>query len=416
MTGFFFLLSAFFGWLAYNLYSPNYTHPKWSTVSFLAGWLTAELAIHHIIWQVALVFLFIISGAVTGLFGALGFVICVCSWLAMAYHYMQSDKAEMETADALYDGLGEDYLQQIDEEQSSYFPVSPDFQKIKWPFSGNNPQVEVIKDLPFGDNNQCLDIYRSVRPLENAPVLFQIHGGAWTVNMGSKNEQALPLMNHMAMRNWICVSADYRLSPAATFPEHISDCKEALVWIKEHIESYGGNSDFIVVTGGSAGGHLSALLALSPNDPEFQPGFEDKDTSVQGAVPFYGVYDLTDGNGFQHNNGLLALIEATVMKVPLKGNEEIYRHASPLFRIHENAPPFMVVQGDSDTLVPVEVGRNFADQLRDKSKNAVVYAEISGAQHAFDMFASVRSEHVKHGVERFLAHTYSQYLKSNSGS
>jgi acetyl esterase/lipase len=113
---------------------------------------------------------------------------------------------------------------------------------------------------------------------------------------------------------------------------------------------------------------------------------------------------------------LLALIEATVMKVPLKGNEEIYRHASPLFRIHENAPPFMVVQGDSDTLVPVEVGRNFADQLRDKSKNAVVYAEISGAQHAFDMFASVRSEHVKHGVERFLAHTYSQYLKSNSGS
>ena len=75
--------------------------------------------------------------------------------------------------------------------------------------------------------------------------------------MGSKNEQALPLMNHMALRGWICVSTDYRLSPTSTFPEAIIDCKEALAWIKENIAEYGGDPEFIVVTGGSAGGHLS---------------------------------------------------------------------------------------------------------------------------------------------------------------
>jgi acetyl esterase/lipase len=411
MTAFFFLLSLLFGWLAYNLYSPIYSNQKGAVFSFLAGWLTAELAIHHIIWQVILVALFIWNDAVVGFLGALGFVICVAAWLAMAYHYLTSDRAETEVADALYDGLGEEYLQDIDEELSNYFPIGPDFERIRWPFRGNDPRVEVIKNLPFGNHQQRLDIYRSIHPLENAPVLFQIHGGGWTQNMGSKDEQALPLMNHMALRNWICVSADYRLSPRATFPEHIVDCKEALVWIKEHIEAYGGNPDFIVVTGGSAGGHLSALMALSQNDPTFQPGFEDADTSLQGAVPFYGVYDFSNAYDLENNNGLRDVLEQSVMKLPREGNQAAYQHASPIFRAHKDAPPFMIVHGDSDTLVPVEEGRLFAEKLRDVSANPVVYAEISNAQHAFDMFASLRSEHVKHGVERFLVHTYSCQLK-----
>jgi acetyl esterase/lipase len=412
MTAFFFVLSLFFGWLAYNLYSPIYNNSKGATASFFAGWLTAELAIHHIVWQVILVSLFIWGGAISGFFGALGFFICIVAWLAMLYHYLLSEKAATEVADALYDGLGEDYLQEIDEGFSSYFPIGPDFEKIKWPFRGNDPQIEVIKNLPFGNHHQRLDVYRSIQPLEKAPVLFQIHGGGWTQNMGSKDEQALPLMNHMALRNWICVSADYRLSPKATFPDHIVDCKEALVWIRQHIEAYGGDPDFVVVTGGSAGGHLSALMALSRNDPAFQPGFEDENTSLQGAVPFYGVYDLADEHGFAHNNGLSDVVEKSMMKLPREGNQQAYRQASPLYRVHRDAPPFMIIHGDSDTLVPVEQGRVFADKLREVSVNPVVYAEISGAQHAFDMFASVRSEHVKQGVERFLAHTYSHYLES----
>ncbi|MBL7660064.1 alpha/beta hydrolase, partial [Escherichia coli] len=92
---------------------------------------------------------------------------------------------------------------------------------------------------------------------------------------------------------WICVAINYRHSPRNTWPDHILDVKRALAWVKAHISEYGGDPDFIAITGGSAGGHLSSLAALTPNDPRFQPGFEEADTRVQAAVPFYGVYDFT---------------------------------------------------------------------------------------------------------------------------
>src|SRR5438093_55527 len=113
---------------------------------------------------------------------------------------------------------------------------------------------------------------------------------AWI--LGSKNEQGIPLMRHLASRGWVCVSANYRLSPRATFPDHLIDCKRAVQWIREHGAGYGANPDFLVVTGGSAGGHLAALVALTANDPEYQPGFESADTSVSGCVAFYGVHDF----------------------------------------------------------------------------------------------------------------------------
>ena len=181
------------------------------------------------------------------------------------------------------------------------------------------------------------------------------------------------------------------------------------MWVKQHIAEFGGNPAFIVVTGGSAGGHLSSLVALTPNDPFFQPGFEDEDTQVQGAVPFYGVYDFTDSNGLQKHDAQLKMFESSIFKLRRQDHLEEYQQVSPLFRINADAPPFLIVHGGKDSLVPVEEARVFAQQLKDVSNKPVAYAEISGGQHAFDMFPSVRSEHVKHGVERFLGYLYSGY-------
>lgn len=77
--------------------------------------------------------------------------------------------------------------------------------------------------------------------------------------------------------------------------------KQALAWVKANIAEYGGDPDAVCITGGSAGGHLTALAALTPNDPKWQPGFEDADTSVAAAVPVYGRYDWfsTTGTGRQ---------------------------------------------------------------------------------------------------------------------
>src|SRR5262249_60726038 len=103
---------------------------------------------------------------------------------------------------------------------------------------------------------------------------------------GNKRGHAQPLMSHLAELGWICVAINYRLSPRSTWPDHIVDVKHAIAWTKEHIAEYGGDPDWIAITGGSAGGHLSSLAALTPNDPLFQPGFGDADTpgDVAGAV------------------------------------------------------------------------------------------------------------------------------------
>ena len=415
----FFLSALLFGWLTFNCYSPIYRQPRLATFSFLVGWLTGELALHSIALQAALVCLFIWSGSVTGFTGAIAFAIYICSWVALTYFYLTGYRAKGAVNRSLTDALGEHYLDQISALDKASLVDTPDFSQIKRPRKNIDPQVEVIKNLHFGHHGQKLDIYRH-RPSQTSnnsdsnteaalPVLLQIHGGAWTERMGSKNEQAIPLMNHMALKHWVCVSIDYRLSPTATFPEHIIDCKEGLAWVKSHIHEYGGDPDFIVVTGGSAGGHLSSLVALTPNDPNFQPGFEDVDTSVQGAVPFYGVYDFTNQHGMQNNRGLMTLLEKSVLKKRQDQDPETYEAASPLFRISPAAPPFFIIHGDKDTLVPVDEARMFAKTLGEVSDNPVAYAEIEGGQHAFDMFASVRSEYVKFGVAKFLVYLHTQH-------
>lgn len=83
-----------------------------------------------------------------------------------------------------------------------------------------------------------------------------------------------------------------------------------------------------------------------------------------------------------------------------------YIVASPLDRITPDAPPFFVIHGAKDTIVPVGEAREFTRRLREKSKREVAYAEVSGAQHAFDLFPSIRSAHVVRGVERFLEWAY----------
>jgi acetyl esterase/lipase len=177
------------------------------------------------------------------------------------------------------------------------------------------------------------------------------------------------------------------------------DIKCALAWLKQHIAEYGGDPNFIVVTGGSAGGHLSALTALTPNDPEYQPGFEQVDTSVQGCIPFYGVYDFT-GTTDEHD-GQAELLEKYVMKGSPAEIPLAYDRASPLRRVGEHAPPFFVIHGDCDTLVPVAQARAFVRELRASSQEPVVYAELPGAQHVFDIFHTLRNDAVVDAAERF---------------
>lgn len=261
-------------------------------------------------------------------------------------------------------------------------------------------------DIPYGEygGRNTLDVWRH-RDLPRdgrAPVLLQVPGGAWMV--GSKRGQAHPLMSHLVERGWVCVSINYRLSPRSTWPDHIIDVKRALAWTKAHIADYGGDPDWVAVTGGSAGGHLCALTALTAGDPRFQPGFVDADTSVRAAVPFYGVFDFT-GDTELHPL-LTPALSAYVFKQSRRRFPDTYRAASPMTYVSPDAPPFFVLHGSNDSLVPVEQARAFTDRLRAVSTSPVVYAELPLAQHAFDIFGSPRAAHAAVAVEQFLAEVY----------
>jgi acetyl esterase/lipase len=241
-----------------------------------------------------------------------------------------------------------------------------------------------------------------------APVLVQIHGGGWT--MGDTRHQAYPLMSRLASAGWVCVPITYRLSPKATFPDHIVDVKRAIAWVKEHISDYGGDPDFIVLTGGSAGGHLCALAALSPNEPGFQPGFEEVDTSVQAAVPLYGVYDIRDWDGKGGPAHSLHFVEKTLFKASPASDPELWRRASPISWVGPTTPPIMLVHGTNDSLVPVDGARRMAGALRRSSSQPVVYAELPLAQHAFDIYASLRTRYTVRAIERFLAYVRAGHI------
>lgn len=360
---------------------------------FFAGWLASEMAIVHIVWQAVATVVFASFGALDSWPGVLGLVITLASWWGLVGVQKKANQAREVFAKVLSDAIGPEFARPA--------PRAPVARILK-PFAFREPGVERIRDIAYGDagKRNLLDVYRPANRPTGCPVLFQIHGGAWTV--GQKDQQGLPLMTHLAANGWICVAPNYRLSPKATWPDHLVDVKKALAWIRENIEEYGGDPDFVVVTGGSAGGHLSAMVALTENDPAYQPGFEEVDTSVAACVPFYGVYDFLDRNGVRGANSMAPFAEKLVMKCSPVTDRDRWEAASPLSLVHEDAPPFFIIHGTHDSLVYVEEARVFVDNLRGVSKNPVVYAELDQTQHAFEVFHSERSAQAVRAVTSFI--------------
>ena len=254
-----------------------------------------------------------------------------------------------------------------------------------------------------------LDVYRPAQPGEGRPILLQIHGGAWI--LGQKEHQGLPLMNYLASRGWLCAAMNYRLSPAATFPDHIVDVKRAIFWLRQNAAEFGADPSFVALTGGSAGGHLAALAALTANAPEYQPGFEEGDTTVQACVPLYAPFDLVDRHRVQNDRSMERLLAEQVIKRPLAEARELWEAGSPLSRVHGGAPPFFVVHGTHDSLAYIAGSYPFVEALKGAGVAPLAFAEIPGAQHAFDIFMSLRSQLLARATHRFLMHAYTLQLR-----
>ncbi|MCO6503142.1 MAG: alpha/beta hydrolase [Acidimicrobiales bacterium] len=245
-----------------------------------------------------------------------------------------------------------------------------------------------------------IDFYRrsDCDPAQPHPTLMYLHGGSWTG--GDPHTQSRPLIHRLAEDGWIVATVRYPLSPEATFPDHLIGAKQALAWLRTEGQEAGVDPKRIAVAGASAGAHLAALVSLTPDQPEYQPGFEDVDTSVSACVALCGIYDFLNRNRTRHD---WPLIPKVVMKADPVREEARFREASPIDQVTASAPPFLVIHGSHDSLVPPTEARVFVEALRRRSRNTVRYLEVEGAQHAFDAVSSPRSRRVAVVAAEFLA-------------
>jgi acetyl esterase/lipase len=290
-------------------------------------------------------------------------------------------------------------------------------QPSRWwkPLSYRHPDVDWKRHIPYVDDPhplQYLDVLVPRRPSSGPmPVLLNIHGGGWV--FGNKGTQAMPLLMHMASHGWLVVDADYRLSPDARMPAHIVDVKHAIAWTRQHAAEYGGDPRFIVLTGGSAGGHLVALAGLTANQPGLQPGFESADTSVQVVVPFYGKYDML--GEFRPDAGFAAFMERKLMPGSRETHDALWRAMHPASHIGavapSQAPPFLVLHGTLDQLIPLDEARWFVGELRRQYPGEVVYVEMPHAHHAWDVPHSLRADLTVEAMQRYLELQYARWCK-----
>ena len=364
-------------------------------ISFMAEWLVAELAHWTTLVLGAGVVVLVAAGGLEHWPGWVGLAAAAVGGVLLVVEMVLAARSGPEVATALADaGLD---------------PPTPDrgrWRRLLFPFWLADRRVERIADLRYaeGDGRRHLcDVYRPRGGCTGAPVLLQIHGGGWII--GNKRQQGRPLMNRMAADGWVCVAINYRLAPRAKMPAQLVDVKSALGWIRAHIVEHGGDPSRVIVTGGSAGGHLAALAALTMNDPQYQPGFEDADTSVLAAVPLYPPTDLLPLFVFRGARATrwADRTAALVFGASPSVDPARFRDWSPITLLTPGVVPFLVIQGAADNLVPAAQTRAFVDKLRAIPGQRVVYLELPGAPHAFEVFHSVRTEAAVGAIREFCA-------------
>ena len=289
--------------------------------------------------------------------------------------------------------------------------VSADDLNAEWPQPEATPPVWGAvrhrrhlyrRAVHYGDSPaQLLDVWRPKdQPAEPAPVLIFVPGGAWV--HGSRAVQGYALLSHLAELGWVCLSIDYRVSPHHRWPRHIMDVKAAIAWARANVDKFGGDRNFIAVAGCSAGGHLSALAGLTANDPQYQAELpEGSDTSVDAVVGIYGRYDWEDRSTLERDR-FVDFLERVVVKRRINRHPEVFRDASPLARVHSNAPPFLVIHGSRDSVIPIDQATSFVERLRAVSHSLVGYIQLPGAGHGFDLLDGARSGPMAHATALFL--------------
>jgi len=251
--------------------------------------------------------------------------------------------------------------------------------------------VRNLKDISYVDTGknpaQTLDLYLPTKTKSAAPLIVFIHGGAWL--QGSKDEAQQGLGVFFCRQGFAVASINYRLSQEAIFPAQIEDCKAAIRFLRAHAQEYNIDPTKIGVWGVSAGGHLVSLLGTSGGVKELEGnlGNAQADSSVQAVADWCGPSDLVSIAEQAGSRTKIDFDSADGCVAKLLGGLQTAKHeqavaASPVTYIDKNDPPFLIVHGDLDDLVPYAQ----AQELQEKLNAAGVpnkLITISGGGHAF---------------------------------
>ncbi|WP_349270166.1 esterase [Mycolicibacterium parafortuitum] len=292
--------------------------------------------------------------------------------------------------------------------------VSPKDLEIEWPEAERTPPVWKMREhrrhvhrtsVRYGPRpTQLLDVWKREDVSSDAPVMIFVPGGAWV--HGGRVLQGYALMSHLAEMGWVCLSVEYRVAPHNPWPAHITDVKTAIAWARANVDKFGGDRNFVTIAGTSAGGHLAALAGLTANDPEMQGELpEGSDTSVDAVVGIYGRYDWEDKSTVERVR-FMDFLERVVVKRKFDKHPDVFRKASPMARIHSEAPPFLVIHGTGDSVIPVHQAQGFVERLRSVSRSVVGYVELPGAGHGFDMTDGARTGAASTAIGLFLNHIH----------
>lgn len=242
--------------------------------------------------------------------------------------------------------------------------------------------VRIEKDIPYlgPDRQEKGDLYPPAVVPEGKrfPAVVIIHGGGWSGgDKGAARE--INIGTNLARNGYVGFSINYVLAKSKhpTWPQNLYDCKTAVRWLRKNAERLHIDTDHIGAIGGSAGGHLAAMLALTGAEAGLDPPgpYGEYSCRVQAAVDLYGPADLTDwpaGKG-------LSMLPGTREEKP-----ELYRLASPVNQARRTAAPLLILHGTADGTVPVEQSQRLADALKKAGAEQQLLV-IEGAPHSFHL-------------------------------
>jgi acetyl esterase/lipase len=260
--------------------------------------------------------------------------------------------------------------------------------------------VKAVRDLEYvvgGHERQKLDLYLPEKADGPLPVVVWVHGGAWRT--GNKN--GCPGV-YLAEKGFAVVSINYRLSQHAVFPAQIEDCKAAIRWLRANAKKYNLDADHVGVWGGSAGGHLVALLGTTAGMKELEgkDGNLDQSSKVQCVVDWFGPTDFR--NVGEQLNDPKSVVSVLLGGPPNKETEKA-RLASPLAHVSKDSAPFLIMHGDKDMTVRMSQSEALESALK-KAGVPVTLVKLEGAGHGGPEF---RTEESRKRVEEF----FTRYLR-----